>query len=129
MRRIETRRRELCVLGHMRVHGKGRRECLLPLPPNVGEAIAAYLKDGRPTSEDRHLFLRSLAPVRGLMEGSDGIGLDFTSASTKSQGHSHRRREIDCAARVYGAGNRIRTGDLPLTWRLLYQLSYAGIDG
>src|SRR3546814_2526714 len=27
---------------------------------------------------------------------------------------------------VYGAGTRVRTGDLPLTRRLLYQLSYAG---
>ena len=26
-----------------------------------------------------------------------------------------------------GAGTRIRTGDLPLTRRLLYQLSYAGV--
>ena len=26
----------------------------------------------------------------------------------------------------HGAGTRIRTGDLPLTRRLLYQLSYAG---
>ena len=26
-----------------------------------------------------------------------------------------------------GAGTRIRTGDLPLTRRLLYQLSYAGM--
>ena len=30
-------------------------------------------------------------------------------------------------ARVDGAGTRIRTGDLPLTRRLLYQLSYAGM--
>ena len=27
-----------------------------------------------------------------------------------------------------GAGTRIRTGDLPLTRRLLYQLSYAGVE-
>jgi hypothetical protein len=27
-----------------------------------------------------------------------------------------------------GAGTRIRTGDLPLTRRLLYQLSYAGME-
>src|SRR3546814_15592625 len=26
-----------------------------------------------------------------------------------------------------GAGTRVRTGDLPLTRRLLYQLSYAGV--
>jgi integrase/recombinase XerD len=60
--------------GYLKVHGKGRYEGLLPLPRDVGEAIAAYLRDGRPTSEDRHLFLRSHAPIRGLKEGSDAIG-------------------------------------------------------
>ncbi len=60
--------------GQLRVRGKGGRESLLPLTADVGEAIAAYLEHGRPTSQDRHLFLRSGAPIRGLMEGSDGIG-------------------------------------------------------
>ena len=59
---------------HLRVRGKGGRECLLPLPADVGEAIADYLEHGRPTSEDRHLFLRAQAPVQGLKEGSDVIG-------------------------------------------------------
>jgi site-specific recombinase XerD len=58
----------------LRIRGKGGRHSLLPLPADVGGAIAAYLQNGRPTCEDRHLFLRSLAPVRGLQEGSDGIG-------------------------------------------------------
>jgi site-specific recombinase XerD len=60
--------------GHVRIRGKGGRQCLLPLPTDVGEAIAAYLQDGRPVSADRHVFLRSHAPIRGLMEGSDAIG-------------------------------------------------------
>lgn len=30
---------------------------LLPLPGDVGEALAAYLQRGRPASEDRHVFL------------------------------------------------------------------------
>jgi site-specific recombinase XerD len=58
----------------LRVRGKGGRESLLPLTADVGEAIATYLERGRPASPDRHLFLRSLAPIRGLMDGSDGIG-------------------------------------------------------
>ncbi len=58
----------------LRVRGKGGRQSLLPLTAEVGEAIAAYLEHGRPTNQDRHLFLRSMAPIRGLMEGSDAIG-------------------------------------------------------
>jgi integrase/recombinase XerD len=38
--------------------GKGRRDRELPLPAPLGQAIAAYLQAGRPSSADRHLFLR-----------------------------------------------------------------------
>lgn len=60
--------------GLLRVRGKNGHQCLMPLPVDVGEAIAAYLRHGRPASTDRHLFLRSRAPYRGLLHGSDGIG-------------------------------------------------------
>jgi len=60
--------------GHLRVRGKGGRECLMPLPVDVGEAIATYAADGRPNSADRHLFLRSTAPIRGLKDGSYAVG-------------------------------------------------------
>lgn len=49
--------------GCLRVRGKGGRDGVLPLPPEVGEAIVAYLQDGRPASGDRHVFLRSRAPI------------------------------------------------------------------
>ena len=55
--------------GRMRVRGKGGREGWLPLPPDVGQAIAAYLQHARPSAPDRHLFLRATAPVRGLKSG------------------------------------------------------------
>ena len=58
----------------LRIQGKGGRQSLLPLPADVGAAIAAYLQDGRPICEDRHLFLRTMAPVRGLLDGSDAVG-------------------------------------------------------
>ena len=60
--------------GCLRVHSKGGRECLLPMPADVGEAIAAYLQRGRPATADRHLFLRSMAPIRGFLPGSYAIG-------------------------------------------------------
>ena len=34
-----------------------------PLSPVVGEAILAYLRSGRPTTADRHLFFRVVAPL------------------------------------------------------------------
>lgn len=48
------------------VSGKGRRETRLPLTQEVGDAIALYLREGRPQSDRDTLFLRSRAPFRGL---------------------------------------------------------------
>lgn len=55
--------------GELLIRGKARRVERLPLPPDVGEALADYVRLGRPTSEDRALFLRALAPRRGLTRG------------------------------------------------------------
>ena len=52
--------------GHIQVQGKGRKGATMPLLPEVGEAIAAYLRDGRPISESRRVFLRSCAPYIGF---------------------------------------------------------------
>ena len=72
-------------LAQLRIHGKGGRQGLLPLPADVGSAIAAYLQHGRPTCEDRHLFLRSMAPIRGLLDGSDGVGSIVRSALERAK--------------------------------------------
>ncbi|SMX95392.1 Site-specific recombinase XerD [Brevibacterium sp. Mu109] len=52
--------------GQIVVRGKGNRSERLPLPSDVGEAVAAYLQTGRPTSTSRTVFLRANAPIRGL---------------------------------------------------------------
>ena len=52
--------------GEMCVHAKGRQRVRLPMPPDVGAAVVAYLRDGRPKSSCRRLFLRTLAPRVGF---------------------------------------------------------------
>jgi integrase/recombinase XerD len=52
--------------GELSVRGKGGRRDRLPLPSDVGQALAAYLRRGRPASESRRLFLRQFAPFVGL---------------------------------------------------------------
>ncbi|MDA1095579.1 MAG: site-specific integrase [Acidobacteria bacterium] len=52
--------------GCLSVHGKGGRRNQLPLPEQVGEALAAYLQDGRPRSASRRVFLRARAPIGGF---------------------------------------------------------------
>jgi integrase/recombinase XerD len=71
--------------GHLRVRSKSRREQLLPMSADVGAAIAAYLQQGRPASKDRHVFLRSMAPIRALMPGSDAIGTIVRYALQRAQ--------------------------------------------
>ncbi|HUI58596.1 MAG TPA: site-specific integrase [Steroidobacteraceae bacterium] len=43
-------------------HTKGRREDVLPLPATTGAAIAAYLKEERPKTRNRAVFVRHIAP-------------------------------------------------------------------
>jgi integrase/recombinase XerD len=52
--------------GTVTVRGKGRRVEQLPLPPDVGEALAGCLRDGRPGGAGRRVFLASRAPGGGL---------------------------------------------------------------
>ena len=76
LRSCEVARLELGDLdwraGLLRVRGKGGGEACLPLPADVGEAIAAYLRDGRPRAESRAVFLTLLAPVRPIRPCSAG---------------------------------------------------------
>jgi site-specific recombinase XerD len=58
--------------GQLTVRGKGRRRAQMPLPAEVGVAIADYLRLARPTSSDsRRLFLRELAPHIGFATASN----------------------------------------------------------
>jgi integrase/recombinase XerD len=57
--------------GEITVHGKGNRHERLPLPPDVGEALAAYLRDGRPArARGREVFAGVRAPHRPLTRGA-----------------------------------------------------------
>ena len=56
--------------GQLTVHGKGGRVDQLPLPVDVGEAIAAYLSRGRPPGATaREVFLRVQPPQVGMTRG------------------------------------------------------------
>lgn len=52
--------------GEIVVRGKGDVFDRLPLPPDVGEALAHYLVHNRPKNASRRVFLRLCAPIRGL---------------------------------------------------------------
>lgn len=49
-------------VGALRVRGKGGRVDMLPLPDDVGKALAAYVRNGRPRVSTGALFRQALAP-------------------------------------------------------------------
>lgn len=56
--------------GELVVHGKSARQDRLPLPVDVGEAIAGYLQRGRPQSRSRQVFLQARAPFGPIAAGT-----------------------------------------------------------
>jgi site-specific recombinase XerD len=78
--------------GVLKVRGKGRSHDCLPLPADVGEAMASYLRHHRPPCTTRRLFIRTKAPHQGFANPSSistivgralkraGLQPDFTGA-------------------------------------------------
>ena len=70
LRAIEVARLELDDIswrsGEVVIRGKGRRYERLPIPVDVGEAVVAYLRVGRPRTGLRHVFITHRAPLRGI---------------------------------------------------------------
>ena len=58
---IDWRRERLAV-----PERKAGHSTAYPLSPPVGEAIVDYLRNGRPATSDRPVFMRAVAPVRPL---------------------------------------------------------------
>lgn len=79
--------------GKLTVRGKGGRRSEMPLPADVGRAIAVYLRHGRrPHSTSRRVFLRTRAPIGGF-HGACGIGSIVR----------HRLQRAGITAPTYGA--------------------------
>jgi site-specific recombinase XerD len=76
--------------GAVQVTGKGRRQSVLPLPQDVGDAILNYLEHWRPDVGDEHIFLRVNAPF---------VPLASTSAVSSLVNRAARRARL-CASRI-----------------------------
>lgn len=94
--------------GCLRVRGKGRRDDVMPLPADVGEALAAYVQHGRPVSDDRHIFLRARAPVRAFKNNAVAVAsivehaLQRAGVAAPHQGAHQFRHAL--AVRLLGQG-------------------------
>jgi integrase/recombinase XerD len=76
--------------GCLTVHGKGSNLEQMPMPADVGKAIAVYLRKGRPKSSSRAVFLTTVGPIRGLV-GPSAIS-NIVSRALKRAGIDTKRK-------------------------------------
>ena len=94
--------------GQVTVRRKRGQRSVLPLPADVGRAIAAYLRRGRPASPSRRVFLRARAPLRGF-QGPGAVGsvvrhaLQRAGIETPTMGAHQFRHGLATAMLRHGA--------------------------
>jgi site-specific recombinase XerD len=116
--------------GLITVRGKPRRQDVLPLPVDVGEAIADYLRHARPaTAADRQMFVRILAPHRGLT--GCGVTQAVVAAGARSGLGSvtaHRLRHSAACAMLRAGSPLTEIGQVLRHERLATTARYAKTD-
>jgi site-specific recombinase XerD len=116
--------------GEVVIHGKGNRSEQLPLPPDVGDAVAGYLRQGRPpTAAGRVVFVRIKARHRGLT--TSAISFAVRSAAERAglgPITAHVLRHT-AATQILRAGAGLReVGQLLRHQRLQTTAIYAKVD-
>jgi integrase/recombinase XerD len=136
--RLGLRRGEVAALrlddidwraGELVVRGKGDRCDRLPLPADVGQALASYLRRGRPASDRRELFLRARPPFEPIASGTvaSTVRRACRRAGIPEIG-SHRLRHTAACAMV-GAGVPLERIGQVLRHRSLQSTAiYARVD-
>ena len=116
--------------GELVVRGKGNRIARLPLPWDVGETIADYLRDGRPDGvEDRTVFVGAQAPHRAL--SSPGVTTVVAAAGRRAglgTIGAHRLRHSAATAMLAGGGSLPEIGDVLRQRRAMTTAIYAKVD-
>lgn len=120
-------------VGEILIRGKGNRQDLLPLPRDVGAAIARYLRLDRAVWATRRVFLRTNAP-RVPLTGPASIGHIVRRAMAKAK--VQRPRQVAAhlfrhtlASRMLNRGAHLREISQVLRHRALTSTEiYAKID-
>jgi integrase/recombinase XerD len=116
--------------GEVAIVGKGNRAERLPLPAEVGAAIAAYLRRGRPgTAEGRSVFVRVHAPHRALTTG--GVTMVVFGAAQRAglpKMHAHRLRHTAATAMLRAGSPLPEVGQVLRHRSPLTTAIYAKVD-
>jgi integrase len=121
---IDWRRGEITVVG------KGPRSERLPLPTDVGEAVADYLRQARPDDAlDRRVFVRVKAPHRGLTP-SGVTNAVIAAAARAGLGPltAHRLRHTAATGMLRAGAPLAQVGQVLRHRRALTTETYAKVD-
>jgi len=116
--------------GEMAICGKGNRAERLPLPADVGAAIAAYLRGGRPnTAQGRSVFVRVHAPHRALTTGGvTEVVFDAAQRAGLPKMHAHRLRHTAATAMLAAGSPLPEVGQVLRHRSMLSTAIYAKVD-
>jgi site-specific recombinase XerD len=116
--------------GEVRIRGKARRDEQLPLPSDVGEALAAYLRAGRPAgTASRRVFLRSRAPAGGLSaEAVKGIVRGACRRAGIAPAGAHRLRHTAATAMLQAGAPLTEIGQVLRHRSVSTTAIYAKVD-
>jgi integrase/recombinase XerD len=137
--RLGMRRGEVAALrlddidwraGELLVRGKGSRVERLPLPVDVGEALADYLRHGRPEdAEDRAVFVRVKAPPRALTPaGVSQVVVGAAGRAGLGQIGAHRLRHTAATELLRAGAPLVEIGQLLRHRAELTTAIYAKVD-
>jgi integrase/recombinase XerD len=111
------------------VRGKGNRQERLPLPVEAGEALAGWLKRGRPPCDCPQVITRVRAPHRRLT--SSGISNIVASACTRAGlpvVHAHRLRHSAATEMLRAGAGLPEVGQVLRHRRVLTTAIYTKVD-
>lgn len=116
--------------GELTITAKGNRSEMLPLPADVGAAIAEYLRHGRPANaEGRSAFVRVHAPLRGLTTGGvTMIVFDGAQRAGLGKMHAHRLRHTAATAMLRAGSPLPEVGQVLRHRSVLSTAIYAKVD-
>lgn len=116
--------------GEITVRGKGNRAERLPLPADVGAAVADYLRRGRPpTAQGRSVFVRVKAPHRGLTTGGvTMVVFDAAQRAGLGKMHAHRLRHTAATAMLHAGSPLAEVGQVLRHRSALTTAIYAKVD-
>lgn len=100
-------------VGVITVRGKGNQLDRLPLPVDVGEAITAYLRRGRPVTPAREVFIRSCPPQVALTRsGISGLVVAASRRAGLRDVRAHQLRHTAACDMVRAGVSPVQIGEV-----------------